>query len=108
LQTQFGDKHQTSKLKELKSLYPEQEQQRGSILVRKNTMLLEHNTIEEDILHSIHCEAVALKKNLKEYLEKLIASALDNNNISDSQVKPLMHQFNFVVYKINPGRCGAA
>lgn len=71
-------------------------------------MLLEHNTIEEDILHSIHCEAVALKKNLKEYLEKLIASALDNNDISDSQVKPLMHQFNFVVYKINPGRCGAA
>ena len=61
-------------------------------------MLLEHNTIEEDILHSIHCEEVALKKHLKEHLEKLIASALDNNEINDSHVKPLMHLFNSVVY----------
>lgn len=66
------------------------------MLVRKNTLLLEHNVVEDDILHSISCEEVTLKKKLKERLERIIASALEHRDIKDSDIKQLTTLFNYV------------
>lgn len=76
-------------------MYPENESKK-SVLVRKNTLLLENNVIDDDILHSISCEEVLLKKKLRERLERIISSALDAREITNTDVKNLNQLFNYV------------
>ena len=96
LKTQFFDNHEAPSLKELKNMYPEEEKKTPSKLIRKNTMLMENNVIENDVLHNISCEEVKLKKKLKERLESIIIEAKENNEIIESEIKHLYQLFNYV------------
>lgn len=96
LQTQFSDQDEGPKLKELKAMYPETESNKGSVLVRKNTLLLENNEIEDDILYNISCEEVGLKKKLRERLDRLLTSAMGHQEIGSGEAKHLLQLFNYV------------
>ena len=58
--------------------------------------MLENNTIEDDVLRSINCEAIEIKKRLKDRLEKLIGVALQQEIISEVDKKHLITLFTFV------------
>lgn len=99
LQTVLGDKHSPEQLKRQKSKNSESEHHpKPNRLVKKNTMLIENNQLENDDLETIGCNQVDHIKKLNLILERILQIALISKDITESEVSNLKRLLNMVTF----------